>query len=344
MQRAAGFAFHRLRHERRVNAVLQRRFARDAFEQEHLIGEFERIAVQEVDFELTGTVFVRQRVGIDFHRFAIVVDVFDDRIEFVHRVDAVRTTRSFFATRAPDRRLERVVRVLVLLHEIELDFGRDDRLPAFVRIHFQDALEHLTRRVFERHHALPITVDDHARGRLRRPRHRAHGVEVRHQQQIAIDVEAIVVDIAVVAGHALNEDRFRYTQVVLQELAGRKKLAARDAGNVGNDCFDFVDFVFDQPLFGITRHNSRRFAIHLCSLQGNGIDPNVPDANTSRFAQSVAKTSDVSEFLLRGDRTYAAAAAAVRRTVRARRRVHHRRGIHRTIDGAASRAARRKAS
>ena len=169
MQRAAGLAFHRLRHERCVDAVLQRRFARDPFEQEHLVGELERIAVQEVDLELAGAVFVRQRIRIDFHRFAIVVDVFDDRVEFVHRIDAVRTTRAFFATRASDRRFERIVRIFVLLHEVELDLRRDDRLPAFVGVHLQDAFEHLPRRVRERHHALPITIDDDARGRLGRP-------------------------------------------------------------------------------------------------------------------------------------------------------------------------------
>ena len=269
MQRAAGFALHRLRHERRVDAVLQRRFARDPLEQEYLVREFERIAVQEVDLELPRAVFVRQRVGVDFHRFAIVVDVFDDRIELVHRIDAVRTARTFLAARAADRRLERIVRILVLLHQIELDFRRDDRLPAFVRVHFQDAFEHLPRRMFERHHALSITVDDHAGGGLGRPRHRAHRVEVRHQQQVAIDVESVVVDIAVVAGDALNEDRFGYPQVVFQEFAGGKKLAARDAGNVRNDRLDFVDFVFNQPLFGITRHNSRRVQIHPRSLQRN---------------------------------------------------------------------------
>ena len=138
MQRAAGFAGHRLRHERRVDAMLQRGFARDPLEQEYLIGELEWIAVQEVDLELAGAVFVGQRVRIDFHRFAVVVDVFDDRVEFIHRIDAVRATRAFFAACAPDRRFERIVRIFVLLHEVELDLRRDDRLPAFVRVHFQE--------------------------------------------------------------------------------------------------------------------------------------------------------------------------------------------------------------
>ncbi len=44
-------------------------------------------------------------------------------------------------------------------------------------------------------------------------------------------------------------------RLCLQELAGRKELAARDTGDVGNDRLDFVDPVFNQPLFGITRHN-----------------------------------------------------------------------------------------
>ena len=148
------------------------------------------------------------------------------------------------------------------------------------------------------------------------PRHRAHRVEVRHQQQIAVDVEAIVVDLAIVAGHALDEDRFRHAQVVLQEFAGRKELAARNAGNVGNDRLDFVDLVFNQPLFGITRHKSPAVLHGFAPVySGTRIDPNVAHANTSRFAKSVANNRCIRTPTTPPPRKPAARTAAARRAV-----------------------------
>jgi hypothetical protein len=120
----------------------------------------------------------------------------------------------------------------------------------------------------ERHHPLPIAIDDDARGRFRCPRYRPHRGEVRHQQQILIDLEAVVVDLAIIAGDALDEDRFRHPQVVLQKFTGRKKLAPRNAGNVGNDRLDFVDLVLDQPLFGISRHKSPAALLRVCKSTG----------------------------------------------------------------------------
>ncbi len=41
-------------HEGRVGVVLERRFADGALEHEHLVGELDRIAVAQVDLELSG--------------------------------------------------------------------------------------------------------------------------------------------------------------------------------------------------------------------------------------------------------------------------------------------------
>src|SRR4030095_9615493 len=59
--------------------------------------------------------------------------------------------------------------------------------------------------------------------------------------------------------------------------------------------------------------NRRRFAYGFASLQGNAIDPNVADANTSRVAKSVTK-SGVSELLLRRYRKPTARTAGLGRT------------------------------
>ena len=127
---AARLALHRLGHEGRVDAVLERGLAQRALEQERLVGELERLAVVEVDLHLGGAALVGQRVDVDHLRLAPVVDVLEDRVELVDRLDAVALARRFRPARAPDRRLERIVRILVDLGQEELQLGRHDRPPA----------------------------------------------------------------------------------------------------------------------------------------------------------------------------------------------------------------------
>ena len=94
---AARLALHRLGHEGRVHAVLERRLAQGALEQERLVGELQRIAVVEVDLHLGRAGFVGQRVDVDLLRLAPVVDVLEDRIELVDGVDAVALARGLRA-------------------------------------------------------------------------------------------------------------------------------------------------------------------------------------------------------------------------------------------------------
>ena len=102
---AAGLLAMRLGHEGGVHLVPQRRLAHGALEQEDLVGQIERIAVQEVDFHLRRAVLVDQRVDVDVLRLAEVVDVVEERIELVDGVDAVGLAARFGAARTADRRL-----------------------------------------------------------------------------------------------------------------------------------------------------------------------------------------------------------------------------------------------
>ena len=51
----ARLAFIGFGHEGRVDAVLHCRLTHGAFEEESLIGDFERVAVIEIDLDLSGT-------------------------------------------------------------------------------------------------------------------------------------------------------------------------------------------------------------------------------------------------------------------------------------------------
>ena len=110
--------------------MLERGLAQGALEQEGLVGELERVAVVEVDLHLRRTGLVGQRVDVDLLRLAPVVDVLEDRVELVDRVDAERLARRLLPPRAADRRHQRVVGVLVDLGQEELELGRHHRAPS----------------------------------------------------------------------------------------------------------------------------------------------------------------------------------------------------------------------
>ena len=80
--------------------MLEGGLAQGALEQEGLVGEIERVAVVEVDLHLRRPGLVGQRVDVDLLRFAPVVDVLEDRVELVDRIDAERLPRE-----SPHRRI-----------------------------------------------------------------------------------------------------------------------------------------------------------------------------------------------------------------------------------------------
>ena len=50
-------------------------FAHRALEQEHLVGQAQRVGVEEVDLHLAGADLVDQGVDVELHLLAVVVDV-----------------------------------------------------------------------------------------------------------------------------------------------------------------------------------------------------------------------------------------------------------------------------
>ncbi|MNN27228.1 hypothetical protein D3C81_1407570 [compost metagenome] len=80
---AARFTGHRLGHEGGGDVVLERRFTHGPLEHQDLVGQGQGITVTEVDFHLRGAVFVDQCVQVQVLQLAPVVDVFEQRVEFV---------------------------------------------------------------------------------------------------------------------------------------------------------------------------------------------------------------------------------------------------------------------
>ncbi len=61
-----------------------------ALKQEHLVSQFQRIAMDEVHLQLRGTHFMDHRIDIQPHQLAVIINVVDDIFIFVHRLQPIR--------------------------------------------------------------------------------------------------------------------------------------------------------------------------------------------------------------------------------------------------------------
>ncbi len=107
--------------------------------------------------------------------FAVVVDVLDDGVELVGSVDAVGLPHLFRPAAGAHRRFERIVRIKILLDQVELQFRRYHWLPALLGIKLQDVLEHEARRYVDRLVIKIERIANHLGGRVDMPRHQLHG-------------------------------------------------------------------------------------------------------------------------------------------------------------------------
>ena len=230
--------------------MAQRRLAHGALEGEHLVGQVDRVAVQEVHFQLRRARLVDQRVEIQLLLLAEAIHVLDDRVELVGRVDRVGLPGGLGPARAADRRFELVVGIDVLLDEVELHLGRHHRLQAIFLVESQYAPQHAARgeRVQVAFHVVAV-VDD-LRGRLIRPGDEAHRIGVGAQVHVAVaGVEQFPVIIRVIAVHRLGEDALGQARIVLpDELVRGDEFPARVARHVGDQHLHFRDAVVEKPL------------------------------------------------------------------------------------------------
>ena len=223
--------------------MAQRRLADRALELEHLVGQHQRVAVAQVDLHLRRAFLVDQRVDLQLLLLGEIVDIVEQVVELVDRGDRIGLPRRLRPSRAPGRRLQRIVRVLVRLDQIELDLRCHHRHPAAIAVEFDYPPQHLARRDLHRPSVGVIGVVDDLRRRIALPRHHRQGGEVRLQMDVlvgAVVLEGLVV-MRPVAGDGLGEDRHRHGHGRPgEELLHRHHLAARHARLVGNDALDVL--------------------------------------------------------------------------------------------------------
>ena len=255
MHGAAGFTGDGLGHEGGVHVVAQRGFTHRAFEEKHLVGQAQRVVMEKIDFHLTGADFMDQGVDVQPHFFAVLVQLFKQRVEFVDRINAVGLARSFGPAAAPDGRPKQGIRVGVARQQIKLEFGCYHRLPTLGGVQITHMAQYAARGKRHQLAVAVVAIVNHLGGRVGGPRHDAHSRGVGHQMHVAVvrlDDVVIRPGLGKVAGHAHGHHRFGQAHAaVFGEFFTRQDFPARHTGQVGHQAFDFGDAPLVQPIFQI---------------------------------------------------------------------------------------------
>ena len=101
--------------------------------------------MQQIDFKLTSTAFLRDTIDLKTLRFGEIINVIDDRAELIHRSHGICLSRSRGATGTAHHRTNFLGWIYIAGDKEEFHFRCHDRLPTFVAVHFHNAFQDVAR-------------------------------------------------------------------------------------------------------------------------------------------------------------------------------------------------------
>ena len=204
-----------------------------------------------------------QRVHVELHLVAVVVNLFKQRVKLVDRVNAVGLARSLGPAAAADRRLEQGVGVGVAGGKVKLELGRHDGLQAFGGKQVADLAQHAARGKGNQIASVVKTVMDDLRRGVGGPGHDAHRGRVRAQLHVLVGrVNHVVVGAAFrkLTRHAHGHNGLRQAHApVFGKFGARQDFSPGHAGQVGYQAFDFGHAALVKPLLEVVESHGFLF-------------------------------------------------------------------------------------
>jgi hypothetical protein len=246
-----------------MHAALLCGLARHPFEQQHLVGQRQRIAMQEIDLQLRGTRFMDQSVERQSGRCSIVVEAPHHRLELFQRLHVVGMLHGFGAAIAPNRSGQRPIGIGIGRGQVEFELRRHHGPPSTLAVEIEHGPQHMPRRghpwlvVRAKRIGKDISLARSAAGR------KTERCDIRHHPHVWILIGKTLVDgpriAAVYADQKCAARQIERTVLErLQELGSRQGLAAQDAVHVRHQALDLAYRVPFQPASLVIRRRRRR--------------------------------------------------------------------------------------
>ena len=224
------FIRNRFRHECCITIVTQCSLTDQAFEVKYFVSQFHGITVQQIDLKLTSTAFLRDAINLETLRFCKVINVVDNRAKLINRSHRICLTCSRGATGTAHHWTNFLGWIYIAGHKEEFHFRGHDRLPAFVAVHFHNALQDVARREWNGLAVAIKGVMDHLKRPITGPRCCSCSGHVGAQNHVFFDEALIACGFTPSACNGLVKDTvWQMKRVLAHEFLGRHRFAARDA-------------------------------------------------------------------------------------------------------------------
>ena len=241
MHRAARRMRQRLGHAHHGQPMFQGDLLQQVLEQEGLVGQQHRIAMQEIDLELADSHLVHEGVTRHPQQRHAAVDLLEEGTQAAVGAHAERRTTVLAATIQPNRWLERLVGIGIGREHEELQLGGHHRRPAALGIAIQYTAQQATGGQARRAAIQLLGIADRQGTRAVTPRQAMDLSGVGHQGQVTI-VTAVEACRRIAAHDALQQHATRQLQTPPGEeaLAGHH-LAPHHAIQVRRHALDLID-------------------------------------------------------------------------------------------------------
>ncbi|MNI16657.1 hypothetical protein D3C73_699980 [compost metagenome] len=222
--------------------MLEGHFLEQVLEQERLVGQQQRIAMQQVDLELADAHLMHEGIAGQSQGRHARVDFIEERPQAVIGTDAERRLTVLAATVLPHRWLERLSRVGVRRKNEELKLGRHHGRQAAGRVTGNYCLELATgRQIGAGGSAQFVRVANGECPRRVAPGQAMDLCRVRNQCQVAI-IAAIKTRRRISAHDALQQHTPRQLQTsTVEKTLGGHHFAPWYAVQIRRDTFNFIN-------------------------------------------------------------------------------------------------------
>ena len=241
VHRTARRVRQRLGHAHHAQTMLERDFLEQVFEQEGLVGQQQRITVQQIDLELADAHLMHEGIARQTEGRHAFIDFAEEWPQAIVGTDTERRLPILATPVEADWRTERLGRIGVRREDEEFQLGRHYRRQTACGVTGDDFLELATGRQVGAFAAQFVGIADGQGTWLVAPRQGMNHARLGDQREVAV-IAAVKPRRWITAHDALQQHSPRHLQTPpFEETLGGHHLAARHAVQIRRDTFNLIN-------------------------------------------------------------------------------------------------------